>query len=122
MVSLIIPWALLLLLIITVVLLLTKRWLWSAIVVVVIVILNYWSDCICLGFNRSETGDIKVLSFNVKGSGECDEGKVTSIISLVQKEAPDILFLTENYKPLSESLHEILQEQYPSIQGLYVIH
>lgn len=113
MVSLLIPWILLLLILITVVLLLKKKWLLSAIVVIVIAVLNYWSDCFCFGLNGSETGDIKVLSYNIKGSGEYDEEKVTSIIGLIQKETPDILFLTENFQPLGDTLHEKLHKYYP---------
>jgi endonuclease/exonuclease/phosphatase (EEP) superfamily protein YafD len=64
-----------------------------------------------LGFKNIETGDLKILSFNINGSGEYDENK--SIINLIKKESPDILFLTENFKPMCDLLHERLHSQYP---------
>lgn len=110
--SLLIPWVLLLLLMLTIYTLVKKKWLFSFILFSIILILNYWSDCFCFGFKDLETGDLKILSFNVNGGGEYDENKTESIINLIKKESPDLLFLTENFRPLEDSLYEKLRVQY----------
>lgn len=113
MVSLLIPWALLLLSVITAILLFKKNWIAAGFLAVVIVFLNCWSDCFCFGFKNNYTGDLKVLSFNVNGSGVYDADKANAILCIIQKENPDVVFMTENYLPLCDSLHGRLHNKYP---------
>lgn len=111
--SLIIPWFLLLLLVITAILFLKKKWIAAGVLAVVVVWLNCWSDCYCIGFKNTFMGDLKVLSFNVNGLGVYDKVKANAIIGIINKESPDIVFLTENLSPLCDSLHEKLHTKYP---------
>lgn len=113
MLSLIIPWTLLLLLVITAILLFKKKWIAAGGLVVVIVLQNCWSDCFCFGFKKSFTSDLKVLSFNVNSGSVYDKQKADAIIGIIQEETPDIIFMTENFNPLCDSLHERLNSNYP---------
>lgn len=111
--ALIIPWLLLLLLVITAVLLFKKKWKVAGVLVVVVVVLNCWSDCFCFGYKNTFTGDLKVLSFNVNNGCIYDKQKADAIIGIIQEEALDIVFMTENFNPLCDSLHERLHLKYP---------
>lgn len=113
MLSLIIPWALLLLLAITAVLLFKKKWIVAGDLAIVIVVLNSWNNCFCFGFKNTFSGDLKVLSFNVNSGGVYDVDKANAVLSIIQKESPDVIFLTENFSPLCDSLHERLHTVYP---------
>ena len=113
MVSLIIPWGLLLLLVVVIILLIKKKWLWSTILVILIAILNSWSDCFCFGFKNSNSGDFKILSFNVNGEGVYEENKAQRIVQIIEKENPDFLFLTELFNPFCDSLGHCLNLLYP---------
>lgn len=114
MLSLIIPWALLLFLIVIVLLLFKKKWIAAGVLAIVVLMLNCWSDCFCIGCNKNTfTGDLKVLSFNVNGGGKYDKDKADAIIGIIQDEAPDLVFLTECFKPLCDSLQGWLHTVYP---------
>lgn len=113
MLVLTIPWLLLLLLVITVVFLLKKRWKAALLLLFVTFAINWWTDCFCYGFKNTLSGDLKVLTFNVNGQEENDKHKLVSIVSLIYQEEPDIIFLTENYRPLEDSLFVRLNELYP---------
>lgn len=111
--SLVVPWALLLLLAITAVLLFKKKWIAAGVLTVVIVAMNWWYDCFCFGFKNNFTGDLKVLSFNVNAVEGYDDDKANAIFGIIQEEAPDVVFMTENYYPFCDSLHKRLHENYP---------
>jgi len=113
MLVLTIPWILLLLLVITVVFLFKKKWKIVLLLLLLTLAINWWSDCFCFGFKNTFSGDLKVLSFNVNGEGQFSEEKLCNVLSLVEKENPDILFLTENFNPLGDSLHARLHLIYP---------
>ncbi len=113
MLVLTIPWVLLLLLFITVVFLIKKKWKIALLLLLLTLAINWWSDCFCFGFKNTFSGDLKVLSFNVNGEGQFSEEKLCNVLSLVEKENPDILFLTENFNPLGDSLHARLHLIYP---------
>lgn len=113
MLVLTIPWILLLLLVITVVFLFKKKWKIALLLLLLTLAINWWSDCFCFGFKNTFSGDLKVLSFNVNGEGQFSEEKLCNVLSLVEKENPDILFLTENFNPLGDSLHARLHLIYP---------
>lgn len=112
MLVLTIPWLLLLLLVITVVFLLKKRRKAALLLLFVTFAINWWTDCFCYGFKNTFSGDLKVLTFNVNGQEENDKHKLVSIVSLIYQEEPDIIFLTENYRPLEDSLFVRLNELY----------
>lgn len=113
MVSLIVPWALVLLLVVAAILLFRKRWMAAGVVAIVIVAVNCWFDCFCFGFKNTFTGDLKVLSFNVNGVEGYDDDKANAILGIIQEEAPDVVYMTENYYPFCDSLHVRLHEIYP---------
>ena len=113
MLVLTIPWILLLLLVITVVFLFKKKWKIALLLLLLTLVINWCSDCFCFGFKNTFSGDLKVLSFNVNGEGQFSEEKLCDVLSLVEKENPDILFLTENFNPLGDSLHARLHLIYP---------
>lgn len=108
-----VPWLLLFLLVIAVVFFLKKKWKLASLLLLVIFAINWWTSCFCFGFNNNFSGDIKVLSFNVNGQKEIGFNNTSSIVSLINKEEPDVIFLTENYKPLKDSLFMILSLKYP---------
>lgn len=111
--SLIVPWALVLLLAVTAILLFRKKWIAAGVVAIVIVVVNCWYDCFCFGFKNTFEGDLKVLSFNVNGGGVYDEDKANAIIGIIQEEEPDVVYMTECFKPLCDSLHGRLHVMYP---------
>jgi endonuclease/exonuclease/phosphatase (EEP) superfamily protein YafD len=121
MLVLTIPWLLLLLLVITVVFLLKKRRKAALLLLFVTFAINWWTDCFCYGFKNTFSGDLKVLTFNVNGQEENDKHKLVSIVSLIYQEEPDIIFLTENYRPLEDSLFVRLNELY-SYNTRYMSH
>lgn len=102
-----------LLLVVTAVLLLRKKWMAAGILAIVIVVVNCWFDCFCFGFKNTFEGYLKVLSFNVNGVGGYEGDKADAILGIIQDEEPDVVFLTENYYYLCDSLHERLHEIYP---------
>lgn len=113
MLILVFPWLLVALVLLVVFLLLKKKWVLATFVVLAIFVINEWSDCFCFGHKTDFTGDIKVLSFNVNGEDKYNEGKLNEILSLIEEEKPGILFLTENFNPLGDSLHARLRSIYP---------
>lgn len=113
MLVLTIPWLLLLLLVITVVFLLKKRWKATLLLLLVTFAINWWTDCFCYGFKNTFSGDLKVLTFNINGEGEYDEEKTSNIVSLIFQEDPDIVFLTENFIPIRDTLLARLHNMYP---------
>lgn len=102
-----------LLLVFTVILLFKKKRIAAGALALVLVVLNCWSDCFCFGFKNTFTGDLKVLSFNVNSLGVYDKDKASAILGVIQEESPDVIFLTENFSPLCDSLHERLHTVYP---------
>lgn len=113
MLVLTIPWLLLLLLVIAVVFLLKKKWKIALLLLLLILAINWWSDCFCFGFKNSFSGDLTILSFNVNGPKENDEYIITSVISLINKEEPDVFFLTESYNQLEDTLYVRFHQLYP---------
>jgi endonuclease/exonuclease/phosphatase (EEP) superfamily protein YafD len=116
MLLLLIPWLLLFLVSIAIVLLIKKKRIISVCLVLTAIILNWWSNCFCVGFKRDFTGDLKVLSFNVSGTpgpAGYDKKRVDAIIALVKEESPDVLFLTENFDAFGDSVNHLLKKQYP---------
>lgn len=113
MIVLTIPWILLLLLVITVVFLLKNKWKIALLLLLLTLVINWCSDCFCFGFKNTFSGDLKVLSFNVNGQQDYDEPKTTNIVSLIFQETPDVVFLTENFYPIRDSLFDRLHEKYP---------
>lgn len=113
MISLIIPLILLLLLTIIAILLFKKKWIATGVLAITMILLNSSSDCFCFGFRNTYTGDLKIMSFNVNGGGAYNKDKTNAIVRIIKKEAPDIVFLTENFSPTCDSLHEILHTEYP---------
>lgn len=107
------PWVLVLLLVVTATLLLRKRWMAAGIVAILMVVANLWGDCFCIGFKNTFTGDLKVISFNVNGVEGYDEDKANAILGIIQEEAPDVVYMTENYYPFCDSLHVRLHKIYP---------
>lgn len=112
MLALIIPWTLLLFLVITAILLYKKKWIAAVVLAVLMVLINWWGDCFCIGFKNTFTGDLKVLSFNVNGVGVYDKDKADALLSIIQEEGPNVVFMTECFSPLCDSLHARLHTLY----------
>lgn len=112
MLALTIPLLLALLVILAIICLIRKKWKAASLLLVVTFALNWWSDCFCFGFKHNYEGHFKVLSINVNGSGGYNESKANSILELIKVENPDILFLTESFCPLGDSLYSRLQKGY----------
>ena len=121
MLILALPWLLIVLALLAIVLAWKKKWLYAITVLIAIIVLNVWSECVSFGSKNTFKGDIKVFCLNVNGDGEYDEEKVDYIASLIIKENSDVVFITENFPPLRDSLTAILHEWYP-YDTRYVAH
>ena len=75
--------------------------------------INFWSDCFCLGTGIDNSGDFKILCFNINGADNCSVNKTESILKLIKKENPDVVFLTENYIPIRDTILARLHNKYP---------
>lgn len=115
------PWFLIALFLVEVLLVWKKKWVMVLILAVALFLLNWWSDCFCFGHNTGFEGELKVLCFNVKGSGQYDESKTSNIVELIFEENPDVVFLTENFPPIRDSLLVRLQMRYP-FDTRYIAH
>ena len=113
MLALIIPWLLALLAVVSIVCLIRKRWKFALFLVVVTLALNWWSGCFCFGNKTSYNGDFKILSFNIDGADVYNDNKTESIISIINKENPDVIFLTENFMPIRDTILVRLHNMYP---------
>lgn len=107
------PWLLLLLSLATIVFVIKRKWKVAVLFAAIVVMMNWWAGCFCLGLKNGGSGDLKVISFNVNGVGEYDEGKIKRVLSIIRDEALDVLYLTENFSPFGDSLHMRLQQIFP---------
>lgn len=113
MLALIIPWLLALLAIVSIVCLISKKWKAALFLILMTLALNWWSGCFCFGNKTSCCGDFKILSFNIDGADVYNDNKTESIISIINKENPDVIFLTENFMPIRDTILERLHNMYP---------
>lgn len=115
------PLLLLLLLLIVIVLACFKKWWWSGGLFVFCLALNWYGEVFalhplgCLG-NSDDKSDIKLLTFNINASGENFEDRMNGIVELIERETPDVLFLSEMYTPYNHydnQLDSILNNSFP---------
>lgn len=108
-----VPWLLLVWVLITIALYAKRRWLYAFLFTIITVAINSWSDCFCLGTDNDNSGDFKVLCFNINGADNYSANKTESIIKLIKKENPDVVFLTENFTPIMDTILARLHNNYP---------
>ena len=116
-----VPWLLLALFLITIAFYTKKKWVYTLLFTIITVAINFWSDCFCLGTANNNSGEIKILCFNINGAGSYNKKKTESIIKLIIEEDPDVVFLTENFYPIRDSLFDRLHEKYP-YETRYMAH
>ena len=78
-----VPWLLLALFLLTIALCAKKKRLYAFLFAIITVAINFWSDCFCLGTANNNSGEIKILCFNINGAGSYNEKKTESIIKLI---------------------------------------
>lgn len=83
-------------------------------VVVFVSLLNYMIGAfpVNLGNNNSDSGDLKVLCYNVHSLDSSFRQNQLGIADIIIKENPDIVFLCEYYPSRSEKLDSILTKKY----------
>ena len=60
-----------------------KKRLYAFLFAIITVAINFWSDCFCLGTANNNSGDFKVLCFNINGADNYSANKTESIIKLI---------------------------------------
>lgn len=116
-----VPWLLLALVLLTIALCAKKKRLYAFLFAIITVAINFWSDCFCLGTANNNSGDFKILCFNINGADNCSANKTESILKLIKKEKPDVVFLTENFIPIRDTILTRLHNIYP-FDTRYVAH
>lgn len=120
MVAYAIPLLIFVLLVIVIIFLARRKYVLAIVAFFFISLFNYWGECFCFGLKDSFIGDFKVLSLNVNGLGVFDSDKAESILKLVDEESPDVLFFTESFRPLGDSLYVKLKDDYPFSTKVFV--
>jgi len=96
---LVLPWVLLLLIALTVVLFICKKWIRGVVLLIIAIVLNVWIECIPLrlwSVDGNCTGRcLRVMSFNIQGTGKGFNEKASDIVSLIGRYNPDVLFVSE---------------------------
>lgn len=108
-----VPWLLLALFLITIAFYAKRKWVYALLFTIITVAINFWSDCFCLGTGIDNSGDFKILCFNINGADNYSANKTESIIKLIKKENPDVVFLTENFTPIRDTILARLHNMYP---------
>lgn len=111
----------LLLLLIAVVFACLKKWWWSGGLFVFCLALNWYGDAFAvhpLGYlgNSDDKSDIKLLTFNINASGKNFEDRMNGIVDQIERETPDVLFLSEMNTPYNHydnQIDSILRASYP---------
>jgi len=116
-----VPWLLLALVLLTIALCAKKKRLYAFLFAIITVAINFWSDCFCLGTANNNSGEIKILCFNINGVGSYNEKKTELIIKLIIEEDPDMVFLTESFIPIRDTILTRLHNIYP-FDTRYVAH
>lgn len=105
------PWILISLLMISIGLLLWKKRIAACISLLLAICLNWWAECIPFRLwpvNGAGDGQtIKVMSFNISGTSADIHPKVSTLVSLIKRYDPDLIFIAEisnKNKPVLDSL------------------
>lgn len=113
------PILLISLLVVAIVLVCFKKWKWAVGVLVVAIVVNCYGEVLALHPLRMSGGteaDIKVMAFNIHGSGEDFESRTDGIVRLIREENPDVVFVSELFTPYrhyDEQLDSMLRCCYP---------
>lgn len=117
------PWILLLLIVIAICLLLFRRRKFATGLLLLAMAGNWWFEVMPVGVLSKvssskfqvQGNELKVLSFNCNLSHKQDnrEEKRSKIKAFINKQVPEVVFLTENFINRDDSLWLILQEVYP---------
>lgn len=115
MLALSIPWILVLLLLLCVFLLIRKSYKHAIGLFVVTLLLNWRYSCFPINFIFVHDGEgrtLKVMTFNIKGSGLDNEVKTSELTNLIIAEDADLVFLTEDMKGCAGLIDSLLCREY----------
>lgn len=115
MLALSIPWLLVLLLLLCILLLIRKSYRFAIGIFAVILFLNWRHSCFSFDFFLGHDADgktLKIMTFNIKGSGLDNKNKIMELTNLIIAEDADVVFLTESSKECEEEIDSILSRAY----------
>ena len=113
MIALLYPFLVIILLIATAFTIYKKRYQISLALVILCLLLNYYAKVFAVGFSDSFNSDgLKVLTFNINGSGVTDDNDIEELFNLIDSQDADVLFLAEDFEPTGEILNAHLTKVY----------
>lgn len=113
MIALVFPLLIIILLIVTVFVIYKRRYLVSVVLVLICLLVNFYAKVFAVEFTDSSiSGGLKVMSFNINGSGVADDNDIESLYNLIVNQDADILFLAEDFEPVGEKLNTLLINPY----------
>ena len=113
MVALFYPFLVIILLIVAAFTIYKRRYLISVASVILCLAVNYYAKVFAVSFSNSTISDgLKVLTFNINGSGVNDDNNIESLFDLIESQDADILFLAEDFEPVGEKLNTLLINRY----------
>lgn len=95
------------------------KWKWALVVLIVSVTINWYGEVwavIPLVEDEGTEEDIKVMAFNIHGSGDDFDARMDGIVKLIREENPDVVFVSEIFTPYEhydDTLNLILKCNYP---------
>lgn len=104
-----------LLLLLCIYLLIRKSYRFAIVVLTVILLLNWRYSCFPINLFLEKGSDeraLKVMTFNIKGSGLDSEKKITELTDLIIAEDVDVVFMTEITKGCADRIDSILCRTY----------
>lgn len=108
------PFLVIILLIVAAFTIYKRRYLLSVVLIVLCLLLNYYAKVFAVGFSASSNSNgLKVLTFNINGSGVTDDNDIESLYNLIVSQDANILFLAEDFEPVGEKLNTLLINRYP---------
>lgn len=113
MVALFYPFLVIILLIVAAFTIYKRRYLISVASVILCLVVNYYAKVFAVSFSNSTISDgLKVLTFNINGSGVTDDNDIESLFNLIVSQDADILFLAEDFEPVGEKFNALLINRY----------
>lgn len=114
MLALFYPYFIIILLIVSAITLYKRRYLLGVVLIVLCLALNSYAKVFAVGVSDSSySGGLKVLIFNINGSGFTADKVIEDLFNLIVNQEADILFLAEDFEPAGEKLNNLLTNLYP---------
>lgn len=118
MVALAFPWIIVLFIIVALFLAIRKRFIICFVLCTIAFFLNWYSESFSFNYTffwKSNTSyDLRVLSWNINGEYYLEEaGDIEGRIKMIRQEAPDIIYLAEDYWGIYMQVDSALKFNYP---------